>query len=426
MRALAIALILLAAGNGKADELSPAPLSLQVLLQEAYDNNPSIAAARAAHEAARARAGHVGALPNPQVRATLFLVPIETRVGPQRLNVSLAQRFPFFGKLATMEEVAGSQAAAAGAFTDARIRDVLIEVKLAYFELHYLARALEIVRQNRDIAMHIVELGTAAFGKDEIPFFDVNRARAELARLAYDEVALLDLAETQWRKLNALLGREEVPSRGALPPLPYLEMTAGIDDLVTLALENRQEIEAANLIRERAAHGVELAKKGYYPDFSVGVSWLVHEAEGPASDAGKDAFGVSVGFELPVWQGAISAKVDEARANERKAEFGKLDLQARTRAEVADGMYDLVNSARLVRLYRTSLIPQAEAALESAEEEGREGRTLGALLERKAVWLQFQLALQRALADYYKAVARLERVVGVPLPLEQPEGREEP
>ena len=282
------------------------------------------------------------------------------------------------------------------------------------------ARSKAVAGQNREIARHIVELGTTAFGEDEIPFFDVNRARAELARLAYDEVALLDLAETQWRKVNALLGREEVSPRGALPPLPYLEMTVPMDELVELALENRQEIEAATRIRERDAHGVELAEKGYWPDFNLGVSWLVHEAEGPASDAGKDAFGVSVGFDVPVWRGSISAKVDEARALQRKAEFGKLDLRARTRAEVADRMYDLVNSARLVRLYRTSLSPQAEAALESAEEESRQSRSLGALLERKAVWLQFQLALQRALADYYKAIARLERVVGVALPLEEP------
>ncbi len=426
MKALIIALALVAATTVQAQEADLPDLSLQTLLQEAYDNSPAIAEARSAHEAARARIGHAGALPNPQVRATLFLVPIETRVGPQRLNVGVAQRFPWFGKLDTKERIAGSQADAAGALADARIRDVLVNVKLAYFELHYLARALEIVRQNRDLARHIVELGTAAFGKDEIPYFDVNRARAEMARLAYDETALLDLAEAQWRKLNALLGRVDVPAMGRLPPLPYLEMARPVDELVELALANRQEISAAARMVERTDHAIELAEKGYWPDFSVGVSWLVHEAEGPASDAGKDAFGVTVGFDVPIWRSSVGARVDEARALQRQAGFRELDLKAATRAEVADRMYDLVNAARLVRLYRTNLIPQAQAAMESAEEASRENRTLGTLLERKAVWLQFQLALQRALADYYKAVARLESVVGVPLALEAPERRQEP
>ena len=38
------------------------------------------------------------------------------------------------------------------------------------------------------------------------------------------------------------------------------------------------------------------------------------------------------------------------------------------------------------------------------------------LLETQAVWLNFNLALQRALADYHQRLALLERVVGTALP----------
>jgi len=392
--------------------------NLEALLLEAYENNPGVRAARAGAEGATAAVGYVGVLPNPELEATLFIKPVHTEVGPQWANIMLRQRFPFFGKLGAMEDMARSEAAAAQAMLGAKVRDILVEVKLLYFDLHYYARAVELVRQSKDIARLIVEQGETAFAKGDVPYYDVNRAQAELARLDYDEAALADKLSSRWRMLNALLGRKEVAAMGTIEPLPFLEMRRPVDDLEKLALANNQEIAAAARMQESARTGISLASKDYWPDFSLGATWMVHEAEGTSPDAGQDSYGVVVGLDLPVWQSAVGSRVDEAQASERRAEFEKQDAEVRTRAMVADMMFELVNSARLVKLYRTTLVPQALSALKSAEEESREERSLGMLLERRAVWLQFNLALQRALADYYRALARLEQVVGVALPLE--------
>jgi outer membrane protein, heavy metal efflux system len=400
---------------------APAEASLQDLLQRAYDNNGAIQAARAGAEAAGARVGHAGALPGPQLRATAFVVPIETRVGPQWFSLSLSQRFPWFGKLNSKKRIAGHARSVAAVRADAKIRDVLVEVKLAWFELHYLTRALEIVRENTEIARHVVEFGTAAYGRQEVPFYDVHRARAEMARLSYDEAKLLDLSLAQEARLLALVGEEDGGALPAPAPLPFLEMRLPLDELTALALAHRLELDAAEAAVDGAEEGIHLARKDYWPDLVVGLSWMAQEEKGPAPDAGKDAFGVIVGFDLPVWAWRVDDRIDEATARAREARETLRDRRAWTRAQVVERYVSLVDAARLLRLYRGTLLPQARAALESAEEESRGGRTLAALLERKALWLRYRLAEQRALADYYKAVARLEQIVSIPLPLTAPQ-----
>ncbi len=389
-------------------------VSLQQLLEEAALNNSTIKESRAQLEGAYARTGHVGALPNPQASATLFLLPIETRVGPQRVAIGLSQGFPFPGKLSKQEEIATHQAEARSALVKARIRDVMTGVRLAYYELHYLSRAVEIVRANQKIARTIVEHGSGAFGRGEIPYYDLNRARAELARLAYDEATLQDLMGAQWQTINALVERDDVPL-GRLPGLPAFSLETPLAELEGLANENRPEIEAALRMADGAKAGAEFAEKSYWPDFKVGLTWLVVEEQGPATDAGQDALGVTVGFELPIWRGAIGAQVDEARANERATEHRVQVERTGIRSLLADRVYDFVNARRLLQLYDGNLLPQAAAALDSAEEQSRSSGNLGMLLERRAIWFQFNLARERALVDTYKSLARIEQVVGVPL-----------
>lgn len=410
---------------GEASGPVAADVTLQQLLEEAAQNNSTIKESRAQLEGAYARTGYVGTLPNPQANATLFLLPIETRVGPQRVAIGISQGFPFPGKLSKQTEIATYQAQARNAELKARIRDVMTAVRLAFYELHYLGRAVEIVRANQEIARTIVEHGSGAFGRGEVPFYDLNRARAELARLAYDEATLQDLVSAQWKTINALVERDDVPL-GTLPRLAAFSLETPLSELEGLASANRPEIEAALQIADGARAGVEFAEKSYWPDFKVGLTWLVVEEQGPAADAGQDALGVTVGFELPIWRSAVGAQVDEARAKERATEHKVQVERTGIRSLLADRVYDFVNARRLLQLYDGNLLPQAAAAMDSAEEQSRASGNLGMLLERRVIWLQFSLARERALADTYKALARLEQVVGVPLEVEFSGGPEEP
>ena len=63
--------------------------------------------------------------------------------------------------------------------------------------------------------------------------------------------------------------------------------------------------------------------------------------------------------------------------------------------------------------------------MEVAETWFKTGKgSFSGLLETQAVWLNFNLAYQRALSDYYQRIAQLEKLVGTSLPLNKPETNE--
>ena len=112
-------------------------------------------------------------------------------------------------------------------------------------------------------------------------------------------------------------------------------------------------------------------------------------------------------------RGLLSARERELVARE--------ELRARelaTRSELARAYFRLTNSARLVSLYRDTLLPQAMQAQQSAEELYRTGAaSIMSVIETTATLHNFQLSQLRATADYYQDVARIERVLGAPLEL---------
>ena len=128
-----------------------AQTTLPDYLLTAAENNPGLKADFANYLAAAQRAPQVGTLPDPQAAFGYFASPTETRVGPVRAKVSLSQRFPWFGLLNAQEDVASERA---NAFLE-RFREnkskLFYDVKTAYFNFYFVARAIDITRENIEI-----------------------------------------------------------------------------------------------------------------------------------------------------------------------------------------------------------------------------------------------------------------------------------
>jgi outer membrane protein TolC len=112
------------------------------LAAEVLERNPNVARARAQAVAAELRAPQLRSLDDPMAALTLFLLPPETRVGPQRFTVSVSQKLPWFGKLALREQAALYRAAAARAELEAERLRVLTEARGRLAELWFLDRHL--------------------------------------------------------------------------------------------------------------------------------------------------------------------------------------------------------------------------------------------------------------------------------------------
>ena len=126
--------------------------TLPDLIAYAYNENPDIAAAREAWRAKVESYRVVTGLPDPQLTATYFPEPLQTRLGPQNWNVTLSQKIPFPGKLSKAGEAVKTEARIARLRLDKTVRAVAASVRASAHELIYVRAARQIGRSERRLA----------------------------------------------------------------------------------------------------------------------------------------------------------------------------------------------------------------------------------------------------------------------------------
>ena len=382
-------------------------------------NNPALEAAFNRWKAALERVPQARSLPDPRFTYRYFIEQVETRVGPQRQSFELAQTFPWFGKLELRSDVALQAANAARQRYEAEKLKLFYRVKDAYCEYAYWSQAVDITRQNRDLLSYLEQVATTRYKAAAGGHPDVIRAQVELGRMEDRLLSLVDLKSVITARLNAALGRPvgaELPA--AKTPTTYT-LKAGDDQILQWLQESNPELRALAHEIAREEKAMKLARKDYAPDVTLGVQYV---DTGPARmpgvpDSGQDPVLAMFSINVPIWYDKLSAAQREARARYWADAKDKEDRRNSLSAEIKMVLYQVRDAERKINLYRDTLIPKAEQSLKVTEAAFRAGTsTFLDLLESQRVLLDFQLSLQRALANHAQRVAQLEMLVGRAMP----------
>lgn len=412
------------AGEGPAGRILGAQRGpLRDLLAEVLARSPVVARLQAEAHAARARAARAGALPDPTAGLVTYLSPPETRVGAQRGVLTLAQRLPWFGKLALKERGALLATTAARAQVEESRLQVLTRARRLYLELAFLDTLAAVTRTDLVTLQHYEELARARYRSGVGLEQGVIKLQAEITR---DETKLLRIAvdrDAVAAELNALRDR---PHTTVIPELELPRLGALSLERPTLrarALASRPALWATAARIEEARTGVELARKSSKPDFNLSLTYGVvgrrDDAAGrrsPPADDGQDVLGVAATINVPLWRSRLAAEVEEATHGVLAAE----ETERQVVVEIDQALTRLLSRLdllwRQLRLYEDVLAIQAEASLSSAEGAYSAG-SLNALelLDAERVLLEVRVATARTRADYAVALAELEGVVAVPL-----------
>ncbi len=394
------------------------------LLSEMLQRNPDVARARAAAAAAAARAPQVGSLADPVAALTLFLLPPETRVGPQRFTVSVSQKLPWMGKLALAEQAALYGAAMARAEIEARRLAVLTDARRLLYELAFLDRHEAITEEEKQHLLRHEEAARARYSAGIGLQQAVIKIQAEITRVERQLLAIEEQRQVLRASLNALgdfLADTPVDSVASLPTprRPELDLEA----LRGAARQGKPEVRRAMAEVARGRVLVDLAEKSKRPDFTVGLGYTFvdrrRDAPGqanPPPDDGDDILALSGAVNLPVRRGRLEAALAQALELQRHAEEGRRRVLAAIERDLGE------HAARLPLLYRqwqllaNVLLAQAEEALRSAEAAYTTGK-LGALdlLDAEHVLFEVRTTAVRTRTDYAIAQVRLEAAAATPL-----------
>jgi outer membrane protein TolC len=116
---------------------------------------------------------------------------------------------------------------------------------------------------------------------------------------------------------------------------------------------------------------------------------------------------------LPIWQGSKDAAVRQAEAEQEAARMMHAELSNRLSADLNVALYHFEDAGRKLHLFRDTLVPKAEQALQTSEAAFVSGAA-GYLdmLDTERQLLEFRLMAERAMADRATRLAELEMLCG--------------
>ena len=388
-------------------------VQLGTVLAAVERTNPRLDAARAGVRAARARIPGVTQLPDPQLQLGWMnyelpsLSPMAT-IGMTQLQ--LTQTVPVAGKL----RLAGVAESARAAASATRVEDVSLDLRerasMAFYDVYTLDGTLGVARETRRVLQDIGDAAAKRYQVGDGGQTDVLRANVAVARMQEDIVRMETMRTSMTARLNALESAPPDAPVGA-PVLPHLPAEIpSLDSLIQLAEQNRPILRASAQDVDAADAVAQLAQRAIWPDIQLGMQY----GQQPGPDGARHMGSLMVGASLPIHARSRQLQLrEEADAMRGAAVADLAAMRVETRGALGESYANLVRARRLAGLYRTSVLPQAEATVTSSLASYRVGTVdFTTLLDAQMTLNQYRQQLITLEAEEGKAWAELEMLTG--------------
>lgn len=390
--------------------------TLPDLLAAAALQNPGLKASFEQWQAALQRIPQVRALPNPQVSYAYFIRAIETRVGPQQHKAGFMQMFPWFGKLKLKGSAAAEAANAAGQRYENQKLALFYKVKAAYFNYYLTVRTAEILNENIRLLEHGEHVIESKYRTGMAPYSSLIKIQVERDKLQDRLKSTIDRLVPVKAELNGALNRPAdaiLPTPGELPETGFVELSR--DALAEWVKTNNPGLKSMDYMAAASQLGIKVARKNYYPDFSIGLDYMfTGQAVMPgAADSGKDPLAAMISLRLPVWSKKNKAAVKEADAKHRSTLLQRKEAENNllTRLEVV--LFKYRDAQRKKRLYQKSLLPKARQAMEVTQSAFEAGKaSFLDFIDSQRTMLAFELKYEEAKARGAQRIAELQMLTG--------------
>jgi outer membrane protein, heavy metal efflux system len=394
------------------------PAKLADLLNEAERNNPEIQAARQRWDASKQVPSQVSTLPDPEVMFQQLNVgsprPFAGYTNSEMANVALgvSQDIPYPGKLRLRGQIASKEADVWQAQYESVRRTVLDQVKTNYFQLSYLATKLQILGSDQDLLKPIEQSAEAHFRQGMGSEQDVLQAQLEQTRVLREITATELEVGTAQAKLKQLLNRPQSSTDIETAQLSETQVPYTYAELLKAAESDNPDIAAAQRMVERQNLQVDLAHKDFDPDFNIQYMWMRTD---PFNYRAR--YQLSVGIRIPIYR-TRKQKRELAEA-ELERDRASSEVKAQSQQVASDLRQQYVTaqqSAKLLKIYREGLLPQARGELQAGMAAYAAAREdFQALLASFVDVLTLDEQYWQTLDEHETALANIEETTGLSL-----------
>lgn len=376
-------------------------LSLEDALTRAQDASPALAAARNEAAASEGLLNQAGVIPNPTLSVDVEDRKAATRTTTTALSVPLE----LGGKRAArMQAATLSRDIAQHAYATTR-SDLRAAVIAAYFQAAIAQEKLRVARNTGDIAEQALRLAQRRVDAGKTAPLESNRAQVERANAALNVRMAQQELDTARRSLSLLWGTAQPAFSDVAAPLEALPARGTLDDL-RAAMAQSPAMQAARLSVELGRAQLEVEKSKRYPDITLSAGMQRD------NEAGRNIAQLGVEIPLPLFdrnQGNVYA----ATMQSYKAQDQYRDNVARQESALLQAVSQFDLGADAIKQYRTTVLPNARQAYESAR-KGFEAGKFGFLdvLDAQRTLSQGNIDYLTVLSSFYQASADIDRLTG--------------
>ncbi|HRR32634.1 MAG TPA: TolC family protein [Kiritimatiellia bacterium] len=385
-------------------------LTLTAAVRLAVRDNPQLASLRAKREAMLERPAQARALPSPMLTVGGMDMADGGRwPDTDEKRVMVQQTFPWFGKRTLREGIAVKEAESVRYEFEAVARDVVMRVKETFHDLYAIQQVITITREEETVLERMVKVAETRYASGNGLQADLIKAQTEITMLKQRLLELAVQENTLKAKLNTLCNRRADAPLGPLARPPAAGAPIESDKLFAEAARNRPEVLAAQAQIERDSLEKKLREKEALPDYTLGLEYRDLQSE-------DNMLMFTVSVELPIWRSKIKAGVREAERMQASRLAAREAAERQSAFDVQDAHFKWQTAQRALHMYRTELVPQAEARFTASEAGYREGKVdFLDLLESERFLLNTKVMTLMSEAMVGVQAARLERAVGIDL-----------
>ena len=393
-----------------------APLSVDEAVAEALQSNPEIRASVRRLSLAQAKTTTARSLDDPMLMVRDWDTPLRNPwdLNQAQMMFGVQQTFLSKERRDVRSRVAGDDVELAASDLESMRQEVAAEVRKACAGLMRNADEMKLLDRQRALLKEALSVTLVQYTTGKVPQADVLRAQMALTRLDEQLIELDEERDTAGAGLNALLGRrpdEELAIAGnyaAARDLPPIE------ELERLAILHRPELARLRMQIAKSKDEGQATRLAMKPDFTAALGYMVM----PAGSASRNAYMAEMIMNLP-WLNRDRHDGESKQADAATA-LAQAELEARTSAvfmEVRQAQIATLAAEKRVKLYRDTLLPQAEEAFKASTAAYQNNRAeFLTLIDSQNLLLDIQTAYYKASSATDAGIAELERAIGAQLP----------
>lgn len=412
--------ILFSLGSNLYGQIKNSDIQLPELISEALKNNPDLQSANNFWHASEARIPQASALPDPVLSFSLANLPIDNFVFDQEpmtgKRFSLMQMLPFPGKLGLKEKIAGEAANVSGLRYKGLQNQLVWNVTFVYYQLFFVDRAIETSRKNGKLIEQFTRIAETRYRVGKGLQQDVLKAQVEYSKITDKLIVLRQRRETLEAKLNMLLNRDiETPVGSPVEPGIQL-LDKELSELKKIVAENSPLLLSWQAKIRQNKQKVKLAKKGYYPDFSLGISYTQRDVLSSGM-GGVDYLSGQISMSIPLYYYKKQKKnVQENLLNQQAVELKYQNMLKIVHKDLERTKTSLEKNKKRTELFKSVIIPQATQALNSSLSAYQVDKVeFLTLVNNQLTLFNFELEYYKALSEYQQDFAELEALLGIKL-----------